>query len=460
MIEGVGPRYCPSIEDKIVRFADKSSHQVFVEPEGLNTDEVYPNGISTSLPFETQLRFVRSMQGFQNAKITQPGYAIEYDYFDPRDLKPTLERSMSAVCFSPDRSTARPATKKPARRVACRHQCGARSSWTGRWYPLRSEAYLGVLVDDLITRGVSEPYRMFTSRAEYRLLLREDNADLRLTPIGRELGLVDDERWQQFIRKRDCVVMNRHDWRNMLVRPQSLTDADREVLGESLSLAKRMLRHCLRRPGFDYRRVTSLSVVGAGNWPDDFEPVSSSNRSSHRSRSRRAMTGYIERQQREIEKHARQEHLRLPEDLDYDAVSGLSIEGTATPDARSSADARPGIPPGGCDAVHGLVAADSPEEATTPKGELRHIGPPRFRYAGPMNRLTSLLLILLLVVTGCGDAGDPQVAAILQRGIGEEPASLDVHKSNSTEAGHVQRDLGEGLVSYSPTGELIPGSSQ
>ena len=323
-IEGVGPRYCPSIEDKVVRFADKNSHQIFVEPEGLSTDVVYPNGISTSLPYDTQLRFVRSIKGFENARITQPGYAIEYDYFDPRDLLPTLEtRFVTGLYFAGQINGTTGYEEAGAQGILAGINAACNSLGRDGWYPTRRDAYLGVLVDDLITRGVSEPYRMFTSRAEYRLLLREDNADLRLTPIGRDLGVVDDHRWQIFNAKRDAVSREQERLQEIFVRPVSLDDNDRKILGT-------MQRECratelLRRPELDYADLTTLSAVGSGSWQrhmsdEQLEQVVQQLEVQAR------YEGYIERQQREIDKHARQEALLLPDDIDYANVTGLSTE--------------------------------------------------------------------------------------------------------------------------------------
>ncbi len=325
IIEGVGPRYCPSIEDKVVRFADKSSHQIFVEPEGLNTDEIYPNGISTSLPREVQIRFVRSIRGFENAHITQPGYAIEYDYFDPRDLRPTLEtRFVTGLYFAGQINGTTGYEEAGAQGMLAGINAARSANDKEAWYPGRSEAYLGVLVDDLISRGVSEPYRMFTSRAEYRLLLREDNADLRLTPTGRELGIVSDERWRTLEEKRAAVAAEQRRLRSITVRPRSTNENDSQVLQTGLQKECRAAE-LLRRPELSYADVTALSVVGGGDWREDMAEERAAEVELQLEVQAR-YEGYIERQQREIEKHAKQENLKLPADIDYAEVTGLSTE--------------------------------------------------------------------------------------------------------------------------------------
>jgi tRNA uridine 5-carboxymethylaminomethyl modification enzyme len=325
MIEGVGPRYCPSVEDKIVRFADKSSHQIFVEPEGLDSDLVYPNGISTSLPLETQERFVRSIPGFGKARITQAGYAIEYDYFDPRDLKPTLEtRMMPRLYFAGQINGTTGYEEAAAQGLLAGINAARRAMDREEWYPARSEAYMGVLVDDLLTRGVSEPYRMFTSRAEYRLLLREDNADARLTPVGRRLGLVDDRRFAAYDRKRERVASEQARLERIVVRAAEATDADLRLLGADYSRDCKAIE-LLRRPELKVSDVVALSAVEAGGWraglcPEEVEQV------ELQLEVQAKYHGYIERQQREIARHAKQESLVLPANIDYSMVAGLSNE--------------------------------------------------------------------------------------------------------------------------------------
>ncbi len=318
VIEGVGPRYCPSIEDKVVRFADKTQHQIFVEPEGLETHEVYPNGISTSLPFDVQYALVRSMKGFEQAHITRPGYAIEYDYFDPRDLQPTLETKHVPGLFFAGQINGTTGYEEAAAQGLLAGLNAARQA-LGRegWYPRRDEAYLGVLVDDLITRGTSEPYRMFTSRAEHRLLLREDNADLRLTPIGRELGLVEDVRWSAFEAKREAIACEQQRLNDTWVRPQTITNEETaRVFGQPLTHEYR-LADLLRRPDVSYDSLMTLAAAGEGV----ADPVV-----AEQVEIQAKYAGYIERQQEEIARQRRHEETALPPDLDYKSVRGLSAE--------------------------------------------------------------------------------------------------------------------------------------
>ncbi|MBZ0106595.1 MAG: tRNA uridine-5-carboxymethylaminomethyl(34) synthesis enzyme MnmG [Sulfuricella denitrificans] len=318
VIEGVGPRYCPSIEDKIMRFADKDNHQIFVEPEGLSTHEIYPNGISTSLPFDVQYALVRSMRGFENAHITRPGYAIEYDYFDPRGLKSTLEtKAIKGLFFAGQINGTTGYEEAGAQGLLAGINAGLFAAGKEGWSLGRDQAYLGVMVDDLITRGVSEPYRMFTSRAEYRLLLREDNADLRLTEIGRELGVVDDERWALFSTKRDAVALEKERLKSTWVNPRMVDVASAErVLGQAMEREYTLL-DLLRRPQVSYQAL--LTLPGAGNGV--FDP-----RVAEQVEIQAKYQGYIERQQEEIERHHHYEALHLPPDTDYSKVHGLSIE--------------------------------------------------------------------------------------------------------------------------------------
>ncbi|RAU18163.1 tRNA uridine-5-carboxymethylaminomethyl(34) synthesis enzyme MnmG [Nitrincola tibetensis] len=316
VIEGIGPRYCPSIEDKIHRFADKDHHQIFVEPEGLTTHELYPNGISTSLPFDVQLDLVRSIRGFEKAHITRPGYAIEYDFFNPQDLKHSLEtRFVSGLFFAGQINGTTGYEEAGAQGLLAGMNAALLAQEKETWYPRRDEAYIGVLVDDLITHGTSEPYRMFTSRAEYRLILREDNADMRLTEKGRELGLVSDERWQHFERKREAIELEKQRMLSTWIQPST---PEAEQLNTKLNhpLAREYnLADLIKRPELTYQDVASLK----GQAVEDIAVA-------EQVEVQFKYAGYIDRQSEEIEHLRRQEHTQLPDDLDYQQVSGLSNE--------------------------------------------------------------------------------------------------------------------------------------
>jgi len=318
VIEGVGPRYCPSIEDKVVRFSERESHQIFIEPEGLTSNEVYPNGISTSLPFDVQWQLVRSIPGLEQARITRPGYAIEYDFFDPRDLRPGLEtRYIRNLFFAGQINGTTGYEEAAAQGLLAGLNAGLRVREQEPWSPARDQAYLGVLVDDLITRGTSEPYRMFTSRAEHRLMLREDNADLRLTEIGRRLGLVDDRRWAAFETKREAIASEQQRLRDCWVRPGDLAgETAQQLLGDELRREARALE-LLARPAVGYEALTGLAVVGSAEVPAVV---------AEQVEIQAKYSGYIERQRDEVERARRQENLPLPEDLDYANVRGLSNE--------------------------------------------------------------------------------------------------------------------------------------
>ncbi|OSN07256.1 tRNA uridine-5-carboxymethylaminomethyl(34) synthesis enzyme MnmG [Lonsdalea iberica] len=318
VIEGIGPRYCPSIEDKVMRFADRNAHQIFLEPEGLTSNEIYPNGISTSLPFDVQWQIVRSMAGMENARIVRPGYAIEYDFFDPRDLKPTLENKFIHGLFFAGQINGTTGYEEAAAQGMLAGLNAARLAFEQEgWMPRRDQAYIGVLVDDLCTLGTKEPYRMFTSRAEYRLMLREDNADLRLTEQGRELGMVDDVRWAHFNEKLESIEKERQRLRDVFVHPHSEQVAQINTLLKAPLSREANGEDLLRRPEIDYALLTQLPM---------FAPALADAKAAEQVEIQVKYEGYIARQLEEIEKQQRNENTLLPAELDYRQVSGLSNE--------------------------------------------------------------------------------------------------------------------------------------
>ncbi|WP_378080950.1 tRNA uridine-5-carboxymethylaminomethyl(34) synthesis enzyme MnmG [Aeromonas bestiarum] len=328
VIEGIGPRYCPSIEDKITRFADKTAHQIFVEPEGLTTHELYPNGISTSLPFDVQVQIVRSIRGFENAHITRPGYAIEYDFFDPRDLKANMEsKCIGNLFFAGQINGTTGYEEAAAQGLMAGLNAGLRAQDKDPWHPRRDQAYMGVMMDDLSTLGTREPYRMFTSRAEYRLLLREDNADLRLTAIGRELGLVDDERWGKFNAKMEQVELEQQRMRSTWIHPQHPSLEAVNALVNAPLTREQSLEELLRRPEVTYDALMAIEGVG---------PALSDRAAADQVEIQIKYAGYIERQHDEVEKQLRNENTLLPLDMNYRNVNGLSNEVIA-----KLSDARP-----------------------------------------------------------------------------------------------------------------------
>ena len=342
VIDGVGPRYCPSIEDKVVRFADKDKHQIFVEPEGLDTHELYPNGISTSLPFDVQLNLVRSIQGFENAHITRPGYAIEYDYFNPQDLKYSLEtKSIQGLFFAGQINGTTGYEEAAAQGLLAGTNAALQVQDKESWCPGRDKAYMGVLVDDLISMGTAEPYRMFTSRAEYRLLLREDNADLRLTEKGRELGLVNDNRWQSFCEKREAIELERQRLKDTWIQPgteaaQKLADHIENKLSHEYSLFE-----LLKRPELNHKILSSL-------YPPAEKPVSE--KVAEQVEIDAKYSGYINRQQDEVDKLQRHENTAIPANFDYKKISGLSNEikqklSDVQPETLARASRVPGVTP-------------------------------------------------------------------------------------------------------------------
>jgi len=341
-IEGTGPRYCPSIEDKVVRFADKDSHQIFVEPEGLDTHEVYPNGISTSLSWEVQQALVHSIAGFEQAHITRPGYAIEYDFFDPRDLRHSLEtRVIGGLYFAGQINGTTGYEEAAAQGLLAGLNAARQTQDKPPWLPRRDQAYLGVLVDDLVTRGTSEPYRMFTSRAEYRLLLRQDNADLRLTAIAHELGLIDGERWQHFCSRRDAIEREQQRLQSLRIKPQSAAAQALSKLLEKPLQRAILASDLLRRPELSYRSLTNIDGIG---------PAVAAADVAEQVEIQAKYAGYLDRQQADIDRQQRQQEQPLPVDFDYTRVRGLSNEASeklqqVRPETIGQAGRIPGITP-------------------------------------------------------------------------------------------------------------------